>query len=216
MIDTLHCRQYASDKAAPIRLNAGFRSDLAWWRAFASEWNGVSFLPNPVHLPAVEMASDASGVVEVGTGTQLAWDQRSQPLPIASKELIPIILGCAAWGHSWQARRVICHCDNHVVVAAMRTRTSRDKALMHLIRCLVFVEAHFQCYLSPVYINAHANYLADDLSRNNLPSFLSKVPHASRRPVAVSAPLLDLLLDTHLDWTSPIWSRQFNYIFNRA
>ena len=136
MIDTLHCRQYASDKAAPIRLNAGFRSDLAWWRAFASEWNGVSFLPNPVHLPAVEMASDASGVVEVGTGTQLAWDQRSQPLPIASKELIPIILGCAAWGHSWQARRVICHCDNHVVVAAMRTRTSRDKVLMHLIRCL--------------------------------------------------------------------------------
>ena len=27
-----------------LRLNAEFRSDLAWWLAFASRWNGISFL----------------------------------------------------------------------------------------------------------------------------------------------------------------------------
>ena len=35
-----------------------FRSDLAW---FVSEWNGVTFLHPPTHLPQLEITSDASG-----------------------------------------------------------------------------------------------------------------------------------------------------------
>ena len=35
----------------PIRLNWAFRSDLMWWRTFVEDWNGVSFLPPPIHLP---------------------------------------------------------------------------------------------------------------------------------------------------------------------
>ena len=34
----------SSDPNRFLRLNAEFRSDLAWWLAFASSWNGVSFL----------------------------------------------------------------------------------------------------------------------------------------------------------------------------
>ena len=35
----------------PIWLNRAFRSDLAWWRLFAAEWNGVSFPPPPPPPP---------------------------------------------------------------------------------------------------------------------------------------------------------------------
>ena len=34
----------SSDPKCFLRLNAEFRSDLAWWLAFASNWNGVSFM----------------------------------------------------------------------------------------------------------------------------------------------------------------------------
>ena len=34
----------SSDPNCFLRLYAEFRSDLAWWLAFASSWNGVSFL----------------------------------------------------------------------------------------------------------------------------------------------------------------------------
>lgn len=66
---------------------------------------------------------------------------------------------------------------------------------MHLLRCLVFVETHFGCYLRPEYINTKHNLLADDLSRNHLSSFLSKVPTADRQPTPTSSHLLDLLLN---------------------
>ena len=59
--------------------------------------------------------------------------------------------------------------------------TSRDETLVHLLRCLLFIEAHYQCYLYPTYIHTKANHLADDLSRNSLSSFLSKVPQANPR-----------------------------------
>ena len=87
---------------------------------------------------------------------------------------------------------------------------------MHLLRCLVLIEATHQCFLHPVYIDTKSNYLVDDLSRNNLSSFLSKVPDANPHPTPVSLPLLDLLLDPQADWTSPHWTHRFNSIFGMA
>ena len=80
-------------------------------------------------------------------------------------------------------------------MAGLRSRTSRDRGLMHLLRCLVFVEAHHQCHPVPEYIDTRANHLADDLSRNNASSFLLKVPDTNPCPSPVSLPLLSLLLD---------------------
>ena len=80
---------------------------------------------------------------------------------------------------------------------------------MHLLRCLVFVEAQHQCHLVAKYIDTKSNHLADDLSRNRASSFLFKVPEADHHPSLVSLPLLSLLLDCQADWTSPTWRRQF-------
>ena len=57
------------------------------------------------------------------------------------KELLPIILASAAWGHLWEQCRVICHCGNQAVVACIRSRTTRDKHCMHMLHTLAFVEA---------------------------------------------------------------------------
>ena len=69
--------------------------------------------------------------------------------------------------------------DRGAVVACLRLRTSKHAGLKHLLRCLVFIEAHFDCHLCPTYISTKENHLADDLSRNNLSSFLFKVPTAT-------------------------------------
>ena len=218
MIDLLHA---VPETQNFIRLNLQFRSDLAWWSAFWTAWNGISFLPPPSHLPMIELTTDASGSWGCGawyehSWFQIEWDQRSYPLSIPEKELIPIILACAAWGDNWRGCQVLCHCDNQVVIAALQSRTSKVKGIMHLLRCLVFIEAHHQCFLHPTYIDTKSNHLADDLSRNRLSSFLSKVPMADPLPTPVSLPLLSLLLNHEADWTSPRWSRQFGIIFNKA
>lgn len=147
---------------------------------------------------------------------QIRWDERAQSLSIAAKELIPIILACQAWGERWAGHQVTCHCDNQVVVACMRSRTSKDNSLMHLLRCLVFTEARYAHYLYPSYIDTKANHLADDLSRNNASSFLSKVPQANPTPTPICHHLLDLLLDTTADWTSLSWRQQFSSTSSRV
>ena len=84
---------------------------------------------------------------------------------------------------------------------------------MHLIRNLVYIEARSGFYLC---INTHAHHLADDLSRNLVSSFLSKVPQASLTPTPVPTTLVDLLLDHQADWTSPHWRRQFKHLLTRV
>ena len=105
MIDLLHSVPHSPHKRIPIRLNTGFRSDLLWWSTFVNHWNGISVLPTPSHLLMVEFATNASGTWGCGTWHQdlwfqIQWDSRSCDLPIATKELIPIILACMVWGQS--------------------------------------------------------------------------------------------------------------------
>lgn len=117
MIDLLHSQKRSPNSKVPIRLNAGFKADVAWWQEFIVQWNGVSFLHPPSHLPTIHLYSDASGTWGCGawhenSWFQVQWDWCSWPRSIAEKELIPIILACEAWGPRWQGHRVLCHCDN--------------------------------------------------------------------------------------------------------
>ena len=87
---------------------------------------------------------------------------------------------------------------------------------MHLLRCLFFIEARYDLEISCTHIPGRENDLADDLSRNRMSAFLSKVPEASPQPTPVPTLLLNLLLDTSIDWLSPRWTDQFSGFVGRA
>lgn len=196
-----------------IRLNAGFRSDMFWWKAFASHWNGAALI---IHqgCKSIDLTSDASGNWGCGAWQgqewfQLAWDDQTQNLSIAVKELLPIILASIIWGKNWKGTRVVAHCDNMAVVSVLNSRSSKEKNLMQLLRCLFFIEAQLQFSISSIHIPGLRNELADDLSRNRLASFLVKMPSANHTPSPVPPSLMQWLLQPKLDWTSPTWFQQF-------
>ena len=131
--------------------------------------------------PTAGLRPDASGSWGCGAyydshWFQLRWDRRSEGLPIMVKELLPVVLACTVWGQEWACSCVRCLCDNQAVVACLRSRTSRDKHCMHMLRTLAFVEARHMFSLRPQYISTTDNHLADDLSRDKFASFLAKVP----------------------------------------
>ena len=210
MLDLLHAVPHRPHSHGHIWLNAGFRSDLAWWKAFLAQWNGISYLPPPSFLPQLNLyfTTDASGSWGCGAwhGTswfKLKWDSRAHHLGIAEKELIPIVIACFIWGNPWYGHQIRCYCDNQAIVACLHSRTSKQKAIMHLLRCLLFVEAQRNCNLTPAYISTEANHLADDLSRDHLSSFFSKVPQANPHPTPVPPPLL---IPTQLQFPRPSWT----------
>ena len=137
MLDLLHTLPMHPLKPHPVCLNRGFRSDLAWWRIFFKQWNGISFLTPPAHLPILQLASYASGTWGCGAlhGScwfQVQWDQRAAAQQIMAKELIPVVLACAVWRPKWHSHRIQCLCDNQAVVAALYSSTCRNSHRMHL------------------------------------------------------------------------------------
>ncbi len=204
-----------------IRLNHSFSADLWWWRTFISAWNGVSVFP-PCSRASIEFTSDASGLWGCGAwcGTawfQFQWPQHALQHHITFLELVAVVLACVAWGSRWGGRSILCWCDNAAVVQVIASRSCRDPGLMHLLRCLFFVEAVYQFQLSASHIRGRHirgrdNTLADDLSRDRLSSFRSMVPQADLEPTKFPEELPQLLFRQDLDWTSPTWTRLFTSI----
>ena len=204
-----------------IRLNRHFRSDLAWWRLFTASWNGVGLIQQSDQGRGTQFSTDASGSWGCGAWCgpkwfQVKWGSRMSAILIAVKELIPIILAAAIWGQCWKGLVVTCHCDNVVAVSAVQFRSCRQQHIMHLLRCLFFVEARFDFQLRCVHIPGYQNDCADDLSRNHLPSFFAKVTGAHPLPSPVPPTLLELLVSQELDFLSPRWSSLFEDTFRAA
>ena len=213
VIDLLHHRK----NVHYICLSCGFRSDLQWWKVFATTWTGTSYLASNT---TAQFASDASGTWGCSTwhGTswfQWRWGVWSRDLAIAVKELLHVLIVLAAliWGPAWHSQTVLSYCDNQAVVAIMRSRMCKQPGLMHMLRCLFFIEAAYNFRLVGAHITSSDNNITDDQSRENLHSFFLKVPKASRDPARVPEAVVELLLDPKGDWTSPAWAHHFNSIF---
>ena len=118
-------------------------------------------------------------------------------------------------GSQWCGKIVCCRCDNQAVVQVIASRYSRERDLMHLLRCLFFFEAHYDFSVVAEHVPGVDNVLADDLSRNRLDTYLLQVPNASKSPVPLPPDLLDLLLDTRAQCISPNWTKRFCSIVGR-
>ena len=121
-----------------IRLNKEFQADLLWWKTFATHWNGTALILAPNQPHPIVVTSDASGTWGCGAWCdqqwfQLKWDSSSREKQIAVKELIPVVIAAAIWGHQWSGRRVLSNCDNQAVVAVINSRYSKEKDLMQLL-----------------------------------------------------------------------------------
>ncbi len=52
---------------------------------------------------------------------------------IAFKELLPIVVAAAVWGHRWQGMYILCNSDNTAAVAQVNTLHARDSPTAHLL-----------------------------------------------------------------------------------
>ena len=199
-----------------IRLNKGFRSDLRWWAAFLPLWNGVGMMGSSARsLPGLVLTSDASGnwgcgaFTDTGAWFQFPWSGAWEAAHITSKELLPIVLGCAIWGRAAKGRTVKCRTDNAAVLSIVNSGKSKDELAMHLVRCLSFFTAHFQLVVVAEHIPGVENGAADALSRDRLSHFRLQVPSAAAEATVIPPELLDMLVQSCPDWTSQRWSDQF-------
>ena len=200
-----------------IRFNAGAKADLMWWNTFLQDWNGSSFFP--VMSTSIEVFSDASGTFGCGAFAhhhgwfQLQWPHEWHSIHITAKELVPVVIAAALWGHQWSRRGVCFRSDNMAVVDLLKTRTSRDPLLMHMLRCLAFYAAYYRFQLTAAHIPGVLNTAADALSRNNISLFHSLVPQSQQ--VSLPQAAVDLIVNSRPDWGSQAWTHLFTHSLTR-
>jgi hypothetical protein len=93
------------------------------------------------------------------------------------------------------------------VVELLKSHTSQDHLLMHLLRCLSFYAAYFRFQFYATHLPGVHNTAADALSRDNMLLFASLVPQGQQ--VLIPLVTLDLLLHNRPDWGSQAWTRLF-------
>ena len=194
-----------------VRMSAGARADLAWWKCFLSSWNGSSLIP----LPKIshDIFSDASGtygcaaILDTSQYIQLEWPASARSLDISVKELIPVAIACGLWGPDWAGRHICFHSDNMAVVSVMSTQTAKSDGLMHLLRCISFYGALYSFRVSCVHVPGAINDAADALSRDNMIKFSALLPQAMAVPVP--PPLVGLLVSVRPDWGAQAWTDLF-------
>ena len=47
-------------------------------------------------------------------------------------------------GHDWRGKQILAKSDNESAVHVIKHRSCKDETLMHMLRCLFFIEAHFR------------------------------------------------------------------------
>ena len=194
-----------------VHLNAAIRADLQWWSHFLQVWNGTSFFP-PL-TPSLHVYSDVSGSYGCGAFVascgwfKVQWPASWSDVAIAQKELVPVVMAAAVWGHQWQGCHVCFHSDNMAVVSVLVNRAAKDERMNHLLCTLFFYAAYYKFHFSTEHVPGVLNVAADALSRNNVTLFSHLVPQVSQ--VSITAPVLDLLLQEPPDWSSAHWKTLF-------
>ena len=178
-----------------IHLNAEARADIHWWQAFLPVWNGKSiFLQSSwTSNEQMELYTDASSTHGYGACFQQEWF-RQDWLPhqvdqdIQWKELYAILVAAATWGHRWSGWKIRFYCDNQAIVQSWAKGSSKNKAVMSLLRTLFLTAAKGQFSISLLHIPGRNNSRADALSRNKISLFHSLFPQADPYPVRMVAP----------------------------
>ena len=93
------------------------------------------------------------------------------------------------------------------IVQVLRTRTSKDSIIMHLLWCLSFYAALFQFSFVSEHIPSAQNTAVDAISRDNIPLFLSLFPQCSQ--CLIPKAVLDLLVVRQPNWGSEEWAKLF-------
>ena len=91
---------------------------------------------------------------------------------------------------------VCCHCDNIAVVEVLNKGYSRDRELMHLLRCLFFISERLKVSVQAAHCPGKFNIKADALSRNDLPHFFLQAPQSiDRMATWIPEQLLTLVVE---------------------
>ena len=146
----------------------------------------------------MNLYTDASGTLGWGAywsgrWLQACWSLNDCNKDIVWKELFAIAAAVNIWGHYWQRKKVLFHCDNQSICDIWHRGSSRSSEVMALVRMLYFCAAKFDITVMIVHIAGSNNTIADALSCFQATRFYQLPPLGTPHP------------DNILAWPTQLW-----------
>lgn len=177
-----------------ISLSKDCRTDLIMWRDFLKGWNRVTFFYDE-HITLasdIELYTDAASNFGFGGFFQGKWFSSTWPselstsldsdMSMAFRELYPIVVASLLWGHLWNKKRIMFHCDNEAVVNIVNKGRSKVLDIMKLMRTLTWLSVKQNFTIQCQHIPGVKNVIADSLSRFDFQTFQKAAPAAETVP----------------------------------
>lgn len=161
--------------------------DIEWWLKFATVFNGVSAMRNPMFNDVMFTDSSMKGFgvclghrwlvgtwphVQQLTFSSECGHKTNPPLEssidydnINLLELWPVLVGVRRWIHLFQNKTLYIYSDNTQVVAMLTNSVSSNRQYMQWIRDLFWELVSHNVQLHVNYISTSDNVVADTLSR---------------------------------------------------
>ena len=171
-----------------IHMDSEAREDILWWHKFVSTWNGVSIIQTPmVTSDEFTLFTDASGSLGFGAiyrshWFSCSWPSHLQEYHINFKELFAIVAAVKTWGHNWPNKQILIFTDSKVVSDSWKSRSSKNPAMMCLLRHMFFHAAKYNFNVMLQHLPGHDNHLADLLSRLQVSKFQQAAPSMDAAP----------------------------------
>ena len=154
-----------------IRLNKEARADLACWKLFLLNFNGVKLIHKPSWkcTKSFKLFSDASGMACAAIfGThwfQIKFPESWRQIHIAAKELLPVMLAFKLWSNQLQGVNILFLVDNIAIVQVLNSKTAKDPIIMKMLRQMVVHAMLTHIDFGSKHIKGTKNVLPDLLSR---------------------------------------------------
>ena len=190
-----------------IRMNIEAKADIQAWLTFLLSYNGSTLLRNERWLssPTLHMYTDAAaskGYAAVLQSHWFAglWPESWKSFSIAFLELFPICIALEIWSEKLSNQCIMFHTDNISIVSVINSNSSKDPALMFLVRRIVVTSLLHNIMFRAVHIPGHFNCTADMLSRSQVQQALQSNAHLSRTPMAIPEFLQPINIHPHKSW----------------
>ncbi len=146
---------------------------LFWWSVFLQLYNGICMMATEEWSQVDEVFASDACLQGCGSRrldreyfhTEFPKEVKQLQLQINCLEMLAIIVSCKIWGHRWQGRRIVIHCNNMVSVTLMNTGRTKDQCLQSCLKELAFIAGRYEFGIPGVHIAGLCNRVPDILSR---------------------------------------------------
>ena len=175
-----------------IHIAAEARADIAMWLQFMAKYNGITMLSRQLWISSdkLHLHSDTSGSIGFAAILGKYWLQGLWPpewknLNITFLELYPIVAAVVTWSPFLKNKWIVFNCDNSAIVCAINAQSSREPAVMMLIRKLVIFCVWYNIKFRASHVPGVQNILADKLSRSQVQEVLKLAPWMQNTPTEI-------------------------------